>query len=96
MGCEALRVGELVRRTGLTIRDLHHYDELGLARPSRHSEAGYRLYTSADIARLQQVISLRQLGISLEEIRGCLEAPGFIPRELLRQQSTGHNTIRAT
>jgi DNA-binding transcriptional MerR regulator len=85
MRFEALRVGELARRTGLTIRALHHYDEIGLVRPSRHSEAGYRLYTSGDIARLQQVVSLRQLGFSLEEIRGCLEEPGFSPRELLRQ-----------
>ena len=85
MRFQVLRVGELARRTGLTIRALHHYDEIGLVRPSRHSEAGYRLYTSADIARLQQVVSLRQLGFSLEEIRACLEQPGFSPRELLRQ-----------
>jgi MerR family transcriptional regulator, thiopeptide resistance regulator len=85
MRFEALRVGELAKRTGLTIRSLHHYDEIGLVRPSRHSEAGYRLYSSADIARLQQVVSLRQLGFSLEEIRGCLEQPGFSPSELLYQ-----------
>jgi DNA-binding transcriptional MerR regulator len=43
MGFEPLRVGELARRTGLTVRTLHHYDELGLLRPSLHSEAGHRL-----------------------------------------------------
>ena len=79
MRFEALRVGELARRTGLTIRALHHYDEIGLVRPSRHSEAGYRLYTSADIARLQQVVSLRQLGFSLEEIRGLPATAGLLP-----------------
>ena len=62
MRFEALKVGELARRTGLTVRTLHHYDAIGLLRPSLHTEAGYRLYTAGDIARLQQVISLRQLG----------------------------------
>jgi DNA-binding transcriptional MerR regulator len=76
-------VGELARRTGLTVRTLHHYDEIGLLRPSLHTEAGYRLYTGRDIARLQQVLSLRQLGLSLEEIRNCLDQPGFSPLEVI-------------
>lgn len=84
MHFEALKVGELARRTGLTIRTLHHYDEIGLLRPSQHSEAGYRLYTAGDVARLQQVLSLRQLGFSLEEVRGCLDRPGFSPLETIR------------
>jgi DNA-binding transcriptional MerR regulator len=86
MRFEALKVGELAKRTGLTIRTLHHYDEIGLVKPSRHSEAGYRLYMRDDVARLQQVLSLRQLGFSLEEIRDCLEQPGFSPLELLQNQ----------
>ena len=53
MRFEALKVGELARRTGLTVRTLHHYDEIGLLRPSLHTEAGYRLYTARDVARLQ-------------------------------------------
>lgn len=84
MRVEALKVGELARRTGLTIRTLHHYDEIGLLRPSLHSEAGYRLYTAGDVARLQQVLSLRQCGFSLEEVRDCLDRPGFSPLELIR------------
>jgi DNA-binding transcriptional MerR regulator len=79
----ALMVGELARRTGLTVRTLHHYDEIGLLRPSHHSGAGYRLYTARDVARLQQVVSLRQLGLSLEEIRDCLDRPGFSPLEVV-------------
>src|SRR5262249_10940174 len=71
--------GELARRTGLTVRTLHHYDEIGLLRPSLHTEAGHRLYTAGDIARLQQVLSLRQLGFSLEEVRDCLERAAFAP-----------------
>src|SRR5262245_45646488 len=84
MQFEALKVGELARRTGLTIRTLHHYDEIGLLRPSLHTEAGHRLYTAADVARLQQVLSLRQLGFSLEEVRDCLDRPGFSPLEVIR------------
>jgi DNA-binding transcriptional MerR regulator len=83
MSSEALKVGELARRTGLTVRTLHHYDEIGLLRPSLRTEAGYRLYTGRDIARLQQIVSLRQLGLSLEEVRGCLDRPGFSPLEVI-------------
>jgi DNA-binding transcriptional MerR regulator len=79
MSFDALKVGELARRTGLTVRTLHHYDEIGLLPPSLHSDSGHRLYTAGDVTRLQQVISLRQLGFSLEEIRDCLDRPGFSP-----------------
>src|SRR5262249_252772 len=84
MRFEALKVGELAQRTGLTVRTLHHYDAIGLLRPSLHTEAGHRLYTAGDIARLQQVLSLRQLGFSLEEVRDCLERSGFAPLEGIR------------
>jgi MerR family transcriptional regulator, thiopeptide resistance regulator len=83
MPFEALKVGELARRTGLTVRTLHHYDAIGLLKPSLHTEAGYRLYTAGDIARLQQVLSLRQLGFGLDEIRDCLDRPGFSPLEII-------------
>ena len=83
MAHAALRVGDLARRTGLTIRTLHHYDAIGLLKPSLHTEAGYRLYTAGDVARLQQVLSLRQLGFSLEEVRDCLDRPGFSPLEVI-------------
>jgi MerR family transcriptional regulator, thiopeptide resistance regulator len=83
MNFEALKVGELARRAGLTVRTLHHYDEIGLLKPSHHTGAGHRLYTAADVARLQQVISLRQLGFSLEEIEVCLHRPDFSPLKLI-------------
>ena len=69
------KVGELAKQTGLTVRALHHYDEIGLLAPSQRSGAGYRLYDGDDIARLLQILSLRQLGFSLEEIRDCLARP---------------------
>ncbi len=84
MKFDTFKVGDLARRTGLTVRTLHHYDEIGLVKPSGHTDAGHRLYTGRDVARLQQVLSLRQLGFSLEEIRECLNRPGFSPLEVIR------------
>jgi MerR family transcriptional regulator, thiopeptide resistance regulator len=83
MTSDAMKVGELAQRTGLTVRTLHHYDEIGLVRPLLHSSAGHRLYAKADVRRLQQVVSLRQLGFSLEEIRSCLESDRFAPLEVI-------------
>lgn len=80
---EALRVGELAQRTGLTVRTLHHYDAISLLKPSLYTEAGYRLYTEADVARLQKVRSLRQLGFSLEEIRDCLDGNRLSTLEII-------------
>jgi DNA-binding transcriptional MerR regulator len=71
------KVGELAKHAGLTVRALHHYDEIGLLSPSHRSEAGYRLYDGDDIARLLQILSLRQLGFSLDEIGDCMSRPEF-------------------
>lgn len=70
-------VGELARRTGLTVRTLHHYEALGLLQPSGRSEAGYRRYGEADVLRLHRVLALRDAGLSLKEIAPLLdgEAP---------------------
>jgi DNA-binding transcriptional MerR regulator len=76
-----LQIGELAKQTGLSIRTLRYYDEIGLLVPSHRTEAEYRLYSEGDIARLQQILSLRQLGFALKEIRECLENPEFsLPR----------------
>ena len=71
------KVGELARRTGLTVRTLHHYDEIGLLSPSQRSQSGHRLYAERDLVRLQQIVSLRQLGFSLEQIGECLARPRY-------------------
>ncbi|MFL6291455.1 MAG: MerR family transcriptional regulator [Thermoanaerobaculia bacterium] len=77
------KVGELAKQTGLTVRALHHYDEIGLLTPSQRSASGYRLYDGEDIARLLQILSLRQLGFSLDEIRDSLAKPELsLPRVL--------------
>ena len=77
MESTAMKVGELARKTGVSVRTLHYYNEIGLLSPSLRTEAGHRLYAAGDIVRLQQVRSLRQPGFSLEEIRGRLEHPDF-------------------
>src|SRR4051812_41180548 len=73
------RVGELAKATGLTVRTLHHYDDLGLLQPSGHTEAGHRLYMKADLERLQQILGLRSLGFALDQIGAALAQPGAWP-----------------
>lgn len=77
------KVGELARLTGVSVRTLHHYHNLGLLCPSERSESGYRLYAAGDIARLQQIKSLRQMGFSLEDVRACLERIVFSPEHII-------------
>ncbi|HEY9699129.1 MAG TPA: MerR family transcriptional regulator [Trichocoleus sp.] len=80
----ALKVGDLAKQTGVSVRTLHYYDEIGLLSPSHRTEAGYRLYSDADIIRLQQIVSLRQIGFSLEQIRECLEQSKFSPHHVVQ------------
>lgn len=68
-----LKVGELAKRIGLTVRTLHHYDAIGLLSPSGRSPAGYRLYARQDIERLHCIQALRQLDLPLSEIATLLE-----------------------
>jgi MerR family transcriptional regulator, thiopeptide resistance regulator len=80
----ALKVGDLAKQTGVSVRTLHYYDEIGLLAPSHRTETGYRLYGEADIIRLQQIVSLRQIGFSLEQIRECLEQSAFSPHHVVQ------------
>jgi DNA-binding transcriptional MerR regulator len=79
------RIGELARETGLTVRTLHHYDQLGLLSPPSRTEGGHRCYTSSDVRRLHRIVALRSLGISLEEIGTLLDSDPD-PTALLRRQ----------
>ena len=81
-----LRVGEIAKRTGLTVRTLHHWDRIGLLRPSGRSASGYRLYGEPDVQRLQRIVSLRELGLGLAEIGACLDRPGYELPRVLRLQ----------
>lgn len=85
MTTTALKVGQLARRTGVSVRTLHYYDEIGLLAPSEHTHTGHRLYTAEDVARLQQIVSLRQLGLSLDQIRDCLGRGTCSPAEIVEQ-----------
>ncbi|XXX75823.1 MerR family transcriptional regulator [Sorangium sp. So ce134] len=78
-----LKVGDLAKQTGLSIRTLHYYEEVGLLSPSHRTASGHRMYSAGDVARLQQIKSLRELGFSLEQITGCLDKPGFSPLETI-------------
>ncbi|NDJ17930.1 MerR family transcriptional regulator [Myxacorys almedinensis] len=80
----ALKVGDLAKQTGVSVRTLHYYDEIGLLSPSHRTEAGYRLYGEDDIIRLQQIVSLRQIGFSLEQIRECLGKSEFSPHQVVQ------------
>src|SRR4051794_24474173 len=70
------KVGELARATGLTVRALHHYDELGLLVPSERTQAGHRLYGEDDVRRLYRVVALRHLGLPLSEVGALLDDEG--------------------
>jgi MerR family transcriptional regulator, thiopeptide resistance regulator len=82
-----LKVGELAKRTGLTVRALHHYDSIGLLRPSAHSETGYRLYSRDDVARLHAIQTLRRMGLPLADVaqlldRGAAMLPGILAQQI--------------
>jgi MerR family transcriptional regulator, thiopeptide resistance regulator len=79
-------VGDLASLARVSVRTLHHYDEIGLLRPSGRSGAGYRLYTAPDLQRLQQVLFFRELGFKLDEILRILSDPGFDRRQTLVAQ----------
>ncbi len=71
-----LKVGELAKRCGLTVRTLHHYDSIGLLAPSARSDSGYRLYNRDDVARLHEIQALKRFGLSLADIGAVLADPG--------------------
>lgn len=68
-----LKVGEVAKQASVSVRTLHHYDNIGLVKPSDASESGHRLYNANDIERLQQVISFRSMGLSLSDIATLLK-----------------------
>ena len=81
-----MKVHELSRLTGVSIRALQYYDEIGLLPPARYTEAGYRLYDDAALERLQQILLFRELEFPLKEIKRILESPAFDRDKALEQQ----------
>jgi MerR family transcriptional regulator, thiopeptide resistance regulator len=86
-----LKVGELARRTGLTVRTLHHYDEIGLLAPSARSDAGYRLYDGRDIERLYHVMALSGLGLPLARVKDLMQGSGPDIAQVIEQQIAAIN-----
>jgi len=82
-----LTVGQVAEQFDVTVRTLHHYDEIGLWRPSERSSVGYRLYSAADITRLQHIVVYRRLGFGLEEIALLLAHPETVEEHLRRQRA---------
>jgi len=74
-----LKIGELAKRSGVSVRTLHHYHEIGLLTPSLHSSGEHRRYGAADVLKLQQIRSLQALGLSLAEVREALARPDHSP-----------------
>ena len=72
-----LKIGEVSRRTGLSVRTLRHYDELGLLVPGERSAGDYRLYSPRDLTRLLHIQQLKSLGLGLADVRRALDDPGF-------------------
>ncbi len=86
MSSNGLSVSEVARLSGVSVRTLHHYDEIGLFSPAGRTAAGYRVYDRADLLRLQQILFYRELGFPLEEIRRIVADPAFDRRAALREQ----------
>ncbi|WP_168120850.1 MerR family transcriptional regulator [Paenibacillus sp. HB172176] len=80
------KVGDLAKLTGLTVRTLRFYDQIGLFSPSSQTDSGHRLYDEGDLSRLQQILSLKELGLSLEEIKSALHDGQFSPLEIVNLQ----------
>ncbi|WP_411552552.1 MerR family transcriptional regulator [Paenibacillus lautus] len=80
------KVGDLAKLTGLTVRTLRFYDQIGLFSPSGQTESGHRLYNELDLSRLHQILSLKELGLSLEEIKSALNGERISPLEIVELQ----------
>lgn len=79
----AFKVKEVADLVGVSVRTLHHYDQIGLLNPESVSPAGYRLYTDRSLERLQQILFFKEIGFDLHEIKEILDSPGFDRRSAL-------------
>jgi DNA-binding transcriptional MerR regulator len=78
-------VNEIAKITGITVRTLHYYDEIGLLKPSDTSQAGYRLYSDIDIEMLQQILFLKEIGLGLKQIKEIIHSTDFDKKTALKQ-----------
>jgi len=87
------RIKEFAKLAGVTVRALHHYDRLGLLRAAHRSEGGYRLYCHDDLGRLERILVLRYLGLSLREIGDLLRVPGDSGKDSLAATLTRQQAV---
>ncbi|RPK24564.1 MerR family transcriptional regulator [Paenibacillus xylanexedens] len=80
----AMKVKEVAELASISVRTLHHYDEIGLLTPDEVTSAGYRLYSDANLERLQQILFFKELDFSLKEIKNIITNPSFNPEEALK------------
>lgn len=83
MGMKVKEVAELI---GVSIRTLHHYDQIGLLTPQETTDSGYRLYSEENLEQLQQILFFKELDFSLKEIKEIINSPSFNRREALLLQ----------
>ena len=83
---ESMSVHEVAKLTGITARTLHYYDEIGLLKPTKVTESGYRMYDDTALGRLQNILLFRELEFPLKEIKVILDSPDFDPSEAIAQQ----------
>lgn len=76
-GNMSYRVKEVADMVGVSVRTLHHYDQIGLLKPGNVTDVGYRLYNDEDLERLQQILFFKELDFNLQEIKGILDNPNF-------------------
>lgn len=81
-----MSVHEVAKLTGITVRTLHYYDEIGLLKPTKVTEAGYRMYDDTALSRLQNILLFRELEFPLKEIKTILNSPEFDSSEVIAQQ----------
>ena len=86
-------IRELSRLSGVTTRALRWYDQIGLLKPGRVAESGYRYYGRAEVDRLQDILYYRALGVELAQIKACLDDPSF---DRLAALQNGHARVRRT
>ena len=83
---KTMSVHEVAKLTGITARTLHYYDEIGILKPTRLTEAGYRMYDDTALSRLQSILLFRELEFPLKEIKAILDSPNFDASEAISQQ----------
>ena len=86
MNNKPMTVHEVATLSGITIRTLHYYDEIGLLKPTMLTDAKYRLYTVDDLSRLQEILFFREVGFALKEIKELLNSPYYNRSEVLKKQ----------